>query len=108
MSRELTREEVRERFLTHVRNLVTYWEKSERAPTAREKLEGVAFSILVAIDGGAMGLPSFILAPNPHPEDKPYHQENKEDWWPENHHLDEGINCDIAGGLHEGLFRKQG
>lgn len=49
--REYTPEEVRAMFLQHIRTLVTYWERVPQAPTAREKLEGLAFSILVTLEG---------------------------------------------------------
>jgi hypothetical protein len=54
---------------------------------------------MVALDGGAMALPGFIVAPNPHPSDKEYHISEGSDYYPENHELD--IKGDIAGGLHE-------
>lgn len=86
-------EEVRTRFLDHVRGIVTYWENEARAPTTREKLEGVAFSILVALDGGSMGVPKFKVIPDPHPSDRQYHIDEGENYFPD--------DCDIAGGLHE-------
>lgn len=102
MSREKTTEEVREEFLDHVRYLVSYWDRIEKE-TTKEKLSGLAFSILSALDGCSAGLPSFIVAPCPHPEDKQYHIDNDEDYYPENHDVD--VKCDIAGCLHE-LFYK--
>lgn len=100
MSRELTPDEVQERFLEHVRAIVDYWEREARAPTVREKLDGLAFSILAAIDGSSV-LPRFVLAPDPHPEDRAYHEEQGEDWYPEA----PAVACDISGDLHERLSR---
>lgn len=93
---ELTEEEVREKFLRHVWGLVEYWGKVEGADN---RLEGLAFSILTALDGAALSLPAFIVAPYPHPEDKAYHQGEGEDWYPENDSAK--VNGNISGSLHE-------
>lgn len=75
MSREKTEEEVRDEFLRHIRGLVKYWEEIDNRPS-KEKLEGLAFSILAALDGCSVDLPSFIVAPLPTKEDKQYHMKN--------------------------------
>jgi len=92
-SREYTEEEVRKMFLNHIRGLAAYWDSVE-GRTSREKLDGLAFSILVMLDGGS-ALPGFDVSPSPHPSDKEFH-------------IDEGTNyfpsdgeCQIAGCLHE-------
>ncbi len=103
MPRELTTEEVRNQFLSHVRFMIDYWERETRATTSKQKLEGLAHSILVTLDGGS-GLPAFIVAPNPHPDDQQFRIEEGEDWFPENHTLK--VKADISGGLHERLFEK--
>ena len=97
MSKEFTKQEVREKFLKHIGGLVKYWEN--QSTTSKDKLEGLSFSILAAIDGSAMALPSFILAPCPHPDDKKFHIDEESNYYAENHNSD--IKCDIAGGLHE-------
>lgn len=102
---EFTKGEIREQFIGHIRAMVDYWEKEPRNPTAREKLEGLAFSILVAIDGSAMALPGWILAPCPHPSDKKYHQDKGECWYPDNEVAEKVVKGDIAGGLHDNLFK---
>ena len=94
MSKEKTEQEVREQFLNHVRMLVDYWEKETSKQTLRERLDGLAFSILVAIDGENVDLPPFILAPIPHEEDKQYRIDNGEDYYPENHNSN--VKCYIA------------
>lgn len=98
--REMTEEEVRERFLRHVASLVDYWESETRAESLRARLEGLAFSMLVAIDGGAAGLPGFILAPSPHKDDKEFNRSRGANWYPR-------AKCehDIAGSLHEEFSR---
>lgn len=94
--REYTPDEVREKVIDHVRDCVRYWETLPDK-TQHERLDGLAFSILVMLDGGVLGLPGFQVMACPHPDDKAYHQENGENWFadvPENKH-------DIAGCLHE-------
>lgn len=92
-------DEVKDEFLSNVKNIVWYW-KNEKHSFA-DAVEGVAFSILVAIDGHG-GLPKFILAPDPHPDDRQYHIDNFEDFYPENYSSD--IQCDISGELHDLFF----
>lgn len=101
-SKEKTTEEIREEFLKHVRSCINYWDTvdGKDAPkTQKDRLEGLAFSMLVALDGGAMALPGFIVAPCPHESDKEYHLSEGSDYYPENHELD--VKGDIAGCLHE-------
>lgn len=57
----MTVEEARAEFLKHVANMADYWLKTSGATTCREKLNGLAFSILAAIDGSAAALPGFEL-----------------------------------------------
>ena len=102
---ELTEAEVRERLLRKIWAIIDYWDKETRVSTTREKLEGLAFSILSTLDGSDITLPAFIVAPDPHPDDREYRQQHGDDWFPENHTAD--IKCDLSGSLHE-LFRKYG
>ena len=92
-----TEDEIREKFLRLVHSYIHYWHKIPDA-SCLEKLEGLAFSILVILDGGT-SLPGFIVAPAPHPDDKKYCQKNGMRWYPQNHKSE--IKCDIAGSLHE-------
>lgn len=99
MTKEYTKEQVTENFLQNIKGLCRYWSRQENQ-TDIEKLEGLAFSILVSIDGGSASLPGFILAPLPHEYDKQFHIDEEDDfYYPENH--ESKVNCDIAGGLHE-------
>lgn len=104
--RELTQEEVREKFLAHVWDTIRYWESLE-GKTEREKLEEVAFSLLVLLDRGSGEMPGFLVAPRPHETDKDFHAKHGEPWFPENHEIEEQVNCNIAGSLHE-LFSDVG
>jgi hypothetical protein len=92
---KLTRDQIQQRFLDHLEDVVYHTEHEDRWPTVREKIRGAIFSVLVAIDGESH-LPSFVLSPCPHPSDRAYHEEMGEDYYPE-----EDDECDIAGNLHE-------
>ena len=93
MPREMTIEECQAAFLKHVWVLIDYWSKLP-GKTERERMDGLAFSMLVAIDGEAMAVPSFTLAPAPHPDDKEYRRSQGNNWWPPS-------GVDIAGPLHD-------
>lgn len=77
----MTVEEARAALLRHVAVLVNVWLNESRAPTAREKLSGLVFSILVIMDGESGQLPGFELKPV-----------KNDDGWPRK---------DIAGCLHD-------
>ena len=81
--REYTAEETRDMLIKKIHALVNYWDKETRVTDTREKLSGLAFSILSTLDGGQMGLPGFVVSPNPHPTDKQYHQDQGENWFPD-------------------------
>lgn len=98
MTRAYTKAEVRQQFLRHVADLVDYYEQESRAPSTRKKLEGLAFSLLVALDGMSGWLRTkFIVAPDPHPEDKEYRRRRGQRWFPET----ERPRTDISGELHD-------
>jgi len=97
--REYTREEVKEKFLKYIWGLIEYWEKETNRSDLRKQMEGLAFSILVLLDGGSIVLPGFIVCPYPAPEDKDYCKDQGCNWFPESHEL--LPKCDIGGGLHE-------
>ena len=106
MSRELTTDEVRDRFLDHVRGLIEYWSTVELNgdDSVEHRVSGVVHSLLVTLDGGSLGLPGFIVAPCPHQSDKQYYIDEGENWYPENH--ESQVNADIGGYLHELLYKK--
>ena len=101
-SRQYTEEEVKKQFLDHVRTMVKYWENEPTTQTLKDRLEGLAFSILVAIDGRSSSLPSFILAPLPHENDMQYAIDLKENYYPQNN--ESNVKCDIAGTLHDSFY----
>lgn len=98
-SRAYTEEEMQELFLDNVRVMIQYWENETRASTSFDKLEGLAHSILVAIDGESCAVPGFKLIPDPHSEDKQFHINKGSNYYPE--------DFDIAGSLHDNLFKKR-
>lgn len=104
--RELTVEEARTRFLDHVWAMVDYWEKESRTPSLRKKMEGLAFSMLVMLDGNSGDLPSFIVAPRGTKDDQKFLKSIGEDWWPYvPKDVEKKITGDIAGGLHDEFFK---
>lgn len=97
--KEYTKEEVRKLFLRYCANILEYWHKCDRAPSTREKMEGLLFSVLAAIDGSAMDLPGFMLVPFPDVADKDYCIKEGQNWFP---YTDQKkVKCDIAGSLHD-------
>lgn len=96
---EKTTEEIRDEFLAHLAGLVRYWDRVDG--TSREKLNGLAFSILTTLDGCCDGMPAFIVAPCPHPDDKAFHEADGDDWYPENE--ERTLRGEITNGvmLHE-------
>lgn len=99
--RAWTEEEIRSRFLAHVWHLIRYWGGHDGSNVEEDRpkdecLEGLAFSLLAAIDGSAMALPGFTLMPAPDESDEEYMKENGANWYPD--------DVDIAGGLHSFLY----
>ena len=64
-------------FVNHVAVLAKYW--GDRADTPKDAAEGVAFSLLVLLDGGNMASPGFLLSPvmctDSEAERHPYYKE---------------------------------
>lgn len=105
--REMTTEEVRAKFLDMVRSYVDYWADPYHAPgdDLRERLSGLAFSILVILDGDS-AMPGFIVAPHVHEGDKKDCIENGENWYPEPRDVEhDAYEYDIAGHLHEEFYK---
>ena len=101
-------EEVQEKFLKQVWAYISYWENESRAETSKAKLEGLAHSLMATIDGST-ALPSFILAPLPHPTDKAFQQAQGENYFPQQKRNKKGnavgVKADIGGNLAYQLFR---
>lgn len=102
MSKPINKEQAREAFLEHVRSVARYWaDPNVSCETVLERCEGVAFSILVLLDGGAR-LPAHDVVVRPHPEDKAYHIENDDDYYVD------GIVINDDCQLHELFYKKDG
>lgn len=98
--RKLTREECRDKFLSHIAGIVDYWYRESRTPHTLAKMEGLVHSLLVTLDGCSGDMPAFLIAPHPHPDDKEYCIDNGyEFYWPQNHEAE--LDSEIGGGLHE-------
>lgn len=105
--REWTVDEVREKFLEAVRRRVEYWEKETRVASVRDRLDGLAFTILAMLDGSSMEMPGFVLIPCPHEDDKKYLQSQGENWYrPIKTELVEALG-DISGSLHDRYYRTE-
>ena len=102
-TRELTDEETRDRLFGHLEALIDYWEN--QGESRRDAMEGLVFSILVTLDGESGGLPAWILAPDPHPEDREFHKNRGENWFPENDFL--LVSFNLSGTLHEYWSRRK-
>ena len=87
MSREYTKQECVDMFMEYVMSLVSYWANVEGSK--EWVLHGLLHSILVVFDGEAAALPAFDLVPSPHPDDKQYHIDNGENYWPEDMHMND-------------------
>lgn len=101
MSREYTKEEVREMVLDHMRHLAHYWATTPNAGTVKERCEGVAFSILNIFDGTSSGLPAFDLVVSPHPDDKQFHIDEGENYMPDGLVINEDCH------LHDLFYAKE-
>ena len=82
MSREYTAKEVRAKFLESIRNSVHYWSRIAESQDEYERAEGLAFSILNIIDGCA-DMPRLDMVVKPHPDDKQYHIDVGENYYPD-------------------------
>ena len=99
--RQLTVEEVRDQFLTRVWHTIRYWQRLEEP--GGDRIEGAILSVLAMLDGSAVDLPGFVIAPAPHFSDKRYCIEQRQNYFPET----PNVQCDIGGRLHE-LFHAKG
>ena len=103
MSKELNRNEAQKEFLRHVRVMIDYWENNIQDMPSQKKLEGLAFSILTALDGCALDLPGYAVIPICSKKDIKSYIAEGQDYYEE--FTNEKGCCDIAGDLHENLFK---
>lgn len=114
--REYTEEEVREMFLSHICNLVKYWQTTPAdykylvgigESQSDWRVRGVVSSIMVTLDGFSGGSVGFAVIPRPHPDDLEFHKSQGENWY---RPIPDGVELqDIAGDLssmfHEHMDR---
>ena len=95
--RAYSEEEVINIMFMHIKQLVKYWATVEgfngKPKSVEDRLDGLAFSILVMLDGGSMVFPGAIIKVNGHPSDKDFHISQGENWFE--------IGMEIATQLHE-------
>ena len=96
LSRPMTSSEMREAFLDGVRQCVDIWTHSNNA-SERDKLEGLAHSLLVLLDGQSNGIPPFHLIPELCEDHIDEAKEVGNNWW---------VEDDITEGtmLHDQLY----
>jgi len=103
-SRPYTRQEAHDAFIEHVACTIDYWAggAGSNVPAtydSRARIQGFAHSMLALLDG-CTDLPGWLVVPQPHPDDKAYHEDLGEKFWPPQ----ENNEMDIAGALHEALY----
>lgn len=79
-ARAYTVDEVRQNILSHVRAMVKYWATQPLGKNTTERLDGLAFSLLVMIDG-CSELPAMDLVMRPHPDNERFKREEGENWY---------------------------
>ena len=55
---------IKDEFLRQIRMLVEFWENNEKCNTIRERLDGLAFSILYLLDGKSSEVQNFMISPD--------------------------------------------
>jgi hypothetical protein len=79
--RPITADEAREKFLELVRAYVEYWANESRTPDTRQKLDGLAFSILNILDGTTVGFPACDVVLRPHADDEEFLRGEGNNWY---------------------------
>ena len=99
--REYTEKEFRDIFLEHIWDMVEYWSTLEEKEE-KDKLQGLAFSILSMLDGSNAELPRCIVAPDPNRNDRAWYESRKENFFPYNG--EHNIKANVAGSLHDNFY----
>jgi hypothetical protein len=100
MCRAYTKKEIRDHFLFAIRSSIKYWSNQNDLST-KEKLDGLASSILSIIDGCSSTNITLDLVIQTHPEDKEYSIENEENWYENGTVINSGLH------LHKLLYSKE-
>ncbi|ARQ56894.1 hypothetical protein Kim5_CH00786 [Rhizobium sp. Kim5] len=101
-ARELLPAECRARLFAHLGAMTAYWRDLPEAQllagnsdgdVTEERLTGLLFSMLTAIDGSALSLPGFLLVPKVNPDDR--EAADGEEYWP-SAAINEGVELHAA------------
>lgn len=105
--RPFSTEEVEEMFIDASVQIAEEWARYEPDEGTENvdfwRTQGAVFSMLALLDGNRADLTQFIVAPNPHPEDKNYSIGEGESYFPENNA--EKISANISGDLKSAFTR---
>jgi len=101
-TREYTDKELKEMFVRKLWSTLEYCLNDDKMKTPQHKLEVFMHSILATLDGCAIDLPGFIIAPISTEEDKQFYISEGENFYPINDQ--NAIKGDIGGGLHEIMY----
>lgn len=99
-----TADEIRSMFLSHVKELITYW-VGIHPHDSRQAAEGAVFSTLSTLDGSSMDLPGFLIVPIGTEEDNEWNASYGKRPYPVLSHELQEKAVDIGGELHSGLYR---
>lgn len=98
--RPFTAEEEQRMLVKHIRSLARYWagvpEKNKQ-----EACDGLAFSILAALDGSSPSIPAYHLTVSVHESDEAYCKKQGENW-----HV-EGLKITAETHLHELYYNQE-
>lgn len=96
--RPYTKEEAEELFLERIWILVEYWTNLKKE-SEKDKLEGLAFSILNMFDGTSGGWPAMDIVLRPHPDDEEYCKKIGKNYWVDGMYINDGTM------LHEKFYK---
>lgn len=99
--RPYTKKEVKEMLLKQIHVRCEYWAKESRTTNTLEKLQGLAFSILVLLDGDSLELPKMDLVLRPHPSDKEFCEKEWRNWFKD------GMIINADSLLHDDFYEKR-
>ena len=102
MSKEMSKEEMRDLFLGTCEMIAFHWINNVRAVDCKDKVEGAIFSIMNIFDGSSGSFPAAIdLVMRPHEDDKQYCIDEDSDWVVDG----QVINDDVH--LHDMIFKER-
>jgi hypothetical protein len=101
--RQYTPDEMLVKLLREIKQTRDYWLHESRRPNVEDKMDGLCFSFLSMIDGSSCSFPVVLeLVPTCHPGDKGSHQDEGENWYPDQQldQLEEAGIETIGAGKH--------